>query len=58
MPSRDKKIKGTLLKSGLWRKNSMKTRFTDTRVHDNMVPRAIQALGTKTFERDACVTGI
>ena len=30
--------------------------YGHTRVHDNMVPRAIRALGTKSFERGACVT--
>ena len=30
-----------------WRKNTRKTRVTDTRVHDDMVPWALRALGTK-----------
>ena len=33
--------------SGCWRKNMRKTRVTDTRVRDNMVPWALRALGTK-----------
>ena len=32
--------------------------YGHTCVHDNMVAWAIRALGSKGFERDACVTGI
>ena len=51
MSSRDTKIKRTLLESGLGLlvKYTRKTRITDTRVHDNMVPWALRALGTKTI---------
>ena len=35
--------------SGCWRKNMRKISVTDTRVHDNMVPWALRALGTKTI---------
>ena len=50
MSSRDTKIKWTLLESslGLLAKYTRKTRIMDTRVHDNMVPWALRALGTKT----------
>ena len=52
MSSRDAKIKRTLLESGLgllakeYEKNPS---YGHTRVHDNMVPRALRALGTKTI---------
>ena len=50
MSSRDTKIKRTLLESGLgllakeYEKNPS---YGHTRVHDNMVPWALRALGTK-----------
>ena len=50
MSSRDRKIKRTLLESGLgllakeYEKNPS---YGHTRVHDNMVPWALRALGTK-----------
>ena len=52
MSSRDTKIKRTLLESGLgllakeYEKNPS---YGHTRVHDNMVSRALRALGTKTI---------
>ena len=53
MPSLDTKIKRTLLESGLgllakeYEKNSS---YGHTRVHDNIVPWALRALGTKTMD--------
>ena len=53
MPFRDAKIKQTLLENGLgllgkeYEKNPSNG---NTRVHDNMVPWALRALGTKTKE--------
>ena len=50
MSSRDTKLKRTLLESGLgllakeYEKNSS---YGHTRVHDNIVPWALRALGTK-----------
>ena len=51
MSSRDTKIKRTLLESGrgLFAKEYEKNpSYGHTRVHNNMVPWALRALGTKT----------
>ena len=50
MSSRDTKIKRTLLESGLGllvKEYEKHPSYGHTRVHDNMVPWALRALGTK-----------
>ena len=53
MSFRDAKIKQTLLENGLGllgKKYEKSPSNGNTRVHDNMVPWALRALGTKTKE--------